>query len=75
MTPREFFLMVDGYELRQSNEDERMAWAIAHVINGCSQGRTHAVSIEDVLGRPLRANYDPVLAAKDKRRRQQAEGR
>lgn len=74
LTPQEFYLLWDGYIRRQSDLEEATAFWVTQIVNYCSFGLKQAVSIETVLGRPLRANLDAGLAKKDAQRRAKAEG-
>lgn len=74
LTPAEFFALHAGYERRLSNETEREArWAM--IIANSSGNYKPPLTIEAILGRPLRANWEaakeknPELEAKDEARR------
>lgn len=74
LTPREFIALYDGYLVRKSNQEEREARWVSMLMNATGNYKS-AVTVESVLGRPLRANWanavdkNPRLAEKDEARR------
>lgn len=78
LTPGEFFALVDGYHRRQSIREEQEARWVSMLMNATGNYK-QTVTIEAVLGRPLRANWEaakkknPELEAKDKARRRKNE--
>lgn len=77
LTPREFYLIWDGYLRRRNEEEETRAYVMATIINGCSSHLKQPVTVEALLGRPLKANMEAAnskLAEKDRRRREANKG-
>lgn len=72
LTPRQFFLLWDGYEKRRSDAEETAAHFVAVLANYSGHAK-QTVTAESVLGRPLRANWKAALAKKDQARK--AKGR
>ncbi len=63
LTPQEFFALYEGYLRRLSDQTEREARWISNLMNATGNYKP-PVTVEGLLGRPLRANWD---AAKHKR--------
>lgn len=75
--------MMDAH-LRLRNYDvEDRAHVLALIINNCSFGRKQAITAEEILGRPLKANLQSAedrataraLEEKDRKRREANRGR
>jgi hypothetical protein len=73
LTPREFWLLYDGDQKRKSDQEEMLARYVTNIVNLCGKGKK-PYSIEDMLGRPLRANWNAALEIKDRKRRGRGKG-
>lgn len=67
LTPREFWILINGYRVREERVWERTAWMVAHLMN-VSGNLKKAVTVDKLLGRDGTAN----LTDDDKRSELQA---
>lgn len=65
LTPGEFFALVEGYGWRQEREEEKMAWAVAHIVNYSGRLK-RPVTPRQLLGRREGSRQD-MRTGKEKR--------